>query len=285
MRHFQGQPFPLLYRGQMLLCYLPRAFWWITGISYFKHICFWNQENKETIWIHSWLSKLNIVEDHMIIKFWAHHDFTFSQPIGQHKQHIWICVDEILYALQRTKELKWLEHQFSYLWENVQKGFHKTFEILWKIFPNMNVYSVSHFQNIKWGEEGNGMKLCTGKPCISSQYTHISKRRKCSPVKWHRVTSSSWTQFCVFFGGSLRYGKYGISYNWSISENLIKALRRSLEFHKHCVCVTHFPLGDHQRGIQQIPKYIRSLTSNNFLFHRFQKKCQNRLLLFCICIK
>ena len=129
MRHFQGQPFPLLYRGQMLLCYLPRAFWWITGISYFKHICFWNQENKETIWIHSWLSKLNIVEDHMIIKFWAHHDFTFSQPIGQHKQHIWICVDEILYALQRTKELKWLEHQFSYLWENVQKGFHKTFEI------------------------------------------------------------------------------------------------------------------------------------------------------------
>ena len=44
VRHFQGQPFRSPHRGQMLLCYLPRAFsltlWWITGIRYFKHICF-----------------------------------------------------------------------------------------------------------------------------------------------------------------------------------------------------------------------------------------------------
>ena len=161
-----------------------------------------------------------------------------------------------------------------------KKAFTKHLKFFERYSPTWMCIRFHIFKISSEARKGMEWNFARGKPCISSQYTHISKRRKCSPVKWHRVTSSSWTQFCVFFGGSLRYGKYGISYNWSISENLIKALRRSLEFHKHCVCVTHFPLGDHQRGIQQIPKYIRSLTSNNFLFHHFQKKVPKPPLVF-----
>ena len=83
----------------------------------------------------------------------------------------------ILYAVH-VKELQLVGHKFRYLWEILQKGFHKTFEILWKIFPSMNVYSVSHFQNIKWGEEGNGMKLCTGKTVHQQPiYTHFQEKK------------------------------------------------------------------------------------------------------------
>ena len=48
----------------------------------------------------------------------------------------------------------------QFLWESFQRSFQNRFEFLWK-YPPTSMYSVSHFQNIKWGEAGNGMKLCT----------------------------------------------------------------------------------------------------------------------------
>ena len=44
--------------------------------------------------------------------------------------------------------------EFTYLWESLQKPFEHIFEILCKIFPNVNVFTFSKYQ-VRRGREWN----------------------------------------------------------------------------------------------------------------------------------